>query len=1143
MGEADWLPVASASLDTYSGENAARPSPVDDKNDDDGEEPFPSSLKSDCVAVLVTYADNPRLARVLRSVASQTLRPSRVDVLVAGDGGAAGEGAGRGDVESVREAVGSHFAESGIAYTVEATGAATFSAAVQSALGTEGHGGAPASAGAADPEAPAGNEAAGAELADAELADAETTDTEATETWVWLLHGDVAPDPDCLEWLVRRASPSSKIGAVGPKQVSWENRAGLLEVGIRATRSGRRVPEIGKGDRDQGQLDGREDVLGVGSAGMLVRREALGAIGGLDPALGPFGDGLETSRRMWAGGWRVAVVPRAVVRHAQESMSRPARSTFAARRSAQLYNAVIAAPLLAVPFLWVAYIIAAPLRSLVRLAMKEPHMAWPELLGGLRFAAKTADMARGRRRLTKATKVSHSVLRTLEDSGQDVRQAQRAERKALRDAAEMATMPDPLVLAEQRQLRRRTHTWGLATFIVAVLVAAAGLLQQVGRGALAGGALLSDGAGIRELASMAASGWLPSGDGVNGPIDALWLVLSPFVALSQPFGGSLGAVATAIILLGVPLAAMAAYRAAGTFTASPQLRCAAGLLWAFAPSLLGAVHVGQVAGVVWHVLAPLALSLVVRCWRERSAALVGRASLVLAVMCAAAPLTLVVLLGVIVAAVLRRRWGWLWIPVPAVVLMAPSFIAAGSWRFLFSVPGAAVSSQPSQLGILTLSPTLEEGTVAGLSEPQLLTAAGFVLVLAVGVLCLFRNHRRAWIRWGWIAIAAGYLWALADSRISTAVSTSGGTLTPMSPWAGIALSGATLGLWIVLINAGDGMRAVLRQYSFGLRQLGAGLIVAAVAVGAIAPAGLWAVNNVRNGELATAEASIPAIAGTEQRSGARSRVLMLEPGAEGIEARVLRGDGTQLYETSMISGIQDVDALGADTSAADARGDLAAGIADISGGGSEAAQIFGDHAISMIVVPQDEGNSARPALVGELSSLGGLEYVTENAIGAFWRVSTGSDAGASAVSRLRITEPAQPAEMDLDSGDEVADEEADDEEADAEEADESTQTDEPTDIALESGIIGAQLQVKAGPEGRLLVLAERADSGWRATLDGEPLTPVTHGWRQAWELPNDGGELAIGHGPSIPWPGILQVTVIGIAVIVALPLKRKRYES
>lgn len=73
-----------------------------------------------------------------------------------------------------------------------------------------------------------------------------------------------------------------------------------------------------------------------------------------------------------------------------------------------------------------------------------------------------------------------------------------------------------------------------------------------------------------------------------------------------------------------------------------------------------------------------------------------------------------------------------------------------------------------------------------------------------------------------------------------------------------------------------------------------------------------------------------------------------------------------------------------------------------------------------------------------------------------------------------------------------------------------------------------------GPAGRLLVLAEAADPGWQAELDGEPLEPVrAWQWAQAFVLPADGGELVVGHDPG-GRRAALALQAIGLLTVLVL---------
>lgn len=88
------------------------------------------------------------------------------------------------------------------------------------------------------------------------------------------------------------------------------------------------------------------------------------------------------------------------------------------------------------------------------------------------------------------------------------------------------------------------------------------------------------------------------------------------------------------------------------------------------------------------------------------------------------------------------------------------------------------------------------------------------------------------------------------------------------------------------------------------------------------------------------------------------------------------------------------------------------------------------------------------------------------------------------------------------------------------------------------------IRVAAGPES-LLVIAENANSGWRATLGGRPLRATrVDGWQQAWVVPEGaGGVVRLEFTPDVPYRRGLAAGA-GAALLVVLlavvpPLRRR----
>lgn len=448
---------------------------------------------------------------------------------------------------------------------------------------------------------------------------------EATR-WLWLLHDDSAPAPTALAELVRAVEAAPSVGVAGVKQRTWTAPARLLEVGVRTSRSGRRMTDVEPGEVDQGQHDGRDDVLGVGLAGALVRRDVWDELGGTDPALGPFGDGLDLSRRARLAGHRVVVVPAAVVRHAQagyhglrdpdagpvvdldadgEPDGADPRRSFAARRTALLHQRLVWAPLPLLPLVAVMAVLAGLVRVLVQIAAKEPVLAAAELAAPLRALGRPAAIARARAQTRRTHRLPRRTLRPLQADWRTVWRQWRDRRLTRAEARRVVRAPSELELRELAALavRRRGTLAAVTVLLVAVTVVAFGprVLDVLGGRTLVGGALVPAASRLGDLWDAATSGWVTGQLGAAGPADAFLTALLPGTALA---GGSLQA-ALAVLLLGsVLLAGLGAWFAAGAATRSVAVRAWAALVWAALPSLLLAAGQGRAGAVLVHVALP-----------------------------------------------------------------------------------------------------------------------------------------------------------------------------------------------------------------------------------------------------------------------------------------------------------------------------------------------------------------------------------------------------------------------------------------------------------------------------------------------------------------------------------------------------------
>ena len=79
-----------------------------------------------------------------------------------------------------------------------------------------------------------------------------------TVEWLWLLHDDCAPDPDCLRMMLATVDASPSIGVAGPKVRGWSDRRACSRSGLTIGGGGRRDTGLERRELDQGQHDGAQ---------------------------------------------------------------------------------------------------------------------------------------------------------------------------------------------------------------------------------------------------------------------------------------------------------------------------------------------------------------------------------------------------------------------------------------------------------------------------------------------------------------------------------------------------------------------------------------------------------------------------------------------------------------------------------------------------------------------------------------------------------------------------------------------------------------------------------------------------------------------------------------------------------------------
>nr|WP_081743351.1 glycosyltransferase family 2 protein [Arthrobacter sp. H20] len=1053
--------------------------------------------------------------------------------------------------------------------------------------------------------------------------------------WIWLLHDDSAPEPNALDELLLAVERAPSVTVAGSKQVEWDNRRKVIDVGLSISRWAERLTLIDVDELDQGQHDSRSDVFAVNSAGMLVRGDVWEALEGFDPALPSSGDEVDFCWRNRLAGHRVVVVPSAVMRHGDPRIH-PTAAQRAARK-AEVYLRLKHASLWKIPFLAAGAVIGGFGRLIMGLLAKDPGYGFSQLIASIAAVLRPIELFRSRRLSALTRKRPRNVVRGLQTSRREVWSHRRSVLDAfsaeghLSDAAiadeHSAYIPAGDAAEDFSSLAAPSRTWiGVGAVVSGLVLAAisvAGLYRIIGAPALAGGAFLPVSASMTDIWQNASTWWITLGSGMSGHGDPFGYVLWLLAALGV---GNGNAVLVTLMLLALPLAGLSAWFATSALTWSRGLRFWAAFFWAAVPTLQVAVGSGRLGALLVHLLLPLAGLALLRAVgaarapqpgaqrnpgdrtfpagvpdnsphhddeanaRRRpvevmlkpgingvpswTAAAAG--GLLLAVITAGAPSLLPLLVLSVLAAILlfRRRAKTLWWSLlPPLALFVP-FIGStiDQLRAVLADPGVPVPFVAAELWQQLLGYPVAFDPMAPLAALPLLPGGPWALVVAMlvggpaillAIAALFLQGRgTAMARGLWLLGLAALLLNTAYSFVAVAV----GSSALITPFTGPLVSVLMLTMAAAAVIGGD--KALTAHHARTVhrartdanaprRRTGPALVAAAVVlgIGPVVSLGLWALpstpdavvqpalddtgldtlapDTARPELLATrfgtdmllapsAERTLPATAADRGNSAERSKSLVLNiDGSNNVSAALMRSDGTTLDQLSQIYSARGLyGPLGSaelredDEATAAIRSTVAVIVA---GSGYDPREELRELGVGFVVLQQSD--SAAEVLAGQIDAVPGLVAVGNTNSGWLWRVApvagpddAGPPAGAG-VEGSTVADSITGSRARIVDGD-------------------------GTIAALvDSGSTTVASVIPAGSAERTLVLAERADSGWRATLDGRVLESVESGWSQAFALPADGGRLDISFVTAWePWATIGSAAVLGLTILLAIPM-------
>ncbi len=759
--------------------------------------------------------------------------------------------------------------------------------------------------------------------------------------YVLLHHDDLALVPDAVAWMVQAMQADDSLAIVGPKLREWSEEHLLQQVGLSADVFGRIETGLDPGEVDQGQHDGDRDVLFVSTAGMLVRRDVVTAIGGFDARFDAFGDDFDLCWRVWLSGRRVGVVPDAIGYHIgagaaglRAPWQRPAEVRFRRERHtlAALLKNYSAARLA-----WVLPI--GTLVGLVRvlgLLVSRRFGEAAAVVGALVWNLAQLPQTLRRRRVIQASRrLSDRDLRPLFAPGLPaVRTAAEAlaELVAGGSSRALVDVDDPLLtrtvdpLADRpvlRFLRDRPLTLVGLPVLAAFVLGIGGLL---GGGPLVGGEIAAFPDSPLDFFDAYLSPWggEPLGSAsFPSPIQPL-LGIVAFIA-----GGSAWLAQRLAVFGLLPLAFVLTLRAGRLVTSRGWPRVLGATVYTLSPPLLTALAKGRWGTLLVGALLPAAVALTARAGARdtppgtawRSAALLAITT-VIAV--GAAPVegllvVAVVAVGALVALLGRAGRGLLRLVSAAALaaaLLSPWLLdllreqALTDGLLTSAGLTTAGTAEPIELWrALLLVPDLLDGIAGPLGVVVALVPGAIV----VGALLVGLRGRPVFVTGLLLlhAVAGVGAWALAHFRVP-------------GIWPPAVLLLGSVATAILAVAVARWSAEVLQASSFGIVQLGTALAGLALVTGLVADLGLLAGRPWT--DLALDPQLVPAFVSAEEGRVGPYRVLLLDArGDDEIGWEVTRATGPSMLDFGTIRSSELTDLVADAVAQAAAGGDPAAG--------------------------------------------------------------------------------------------------------------------------------------------------------------------------------------------------------------------------